>query len=168
MLTTLKELLDKLSVGYILSAYETCPWAAYDEEKGVNCSAEVRMNNEGDELEAEMQFMRDNPQEGEAPIEQVFWLLAKPSTTDKWEVKMVKIRGEGNTENIYAFEEKAMNFFSGCVQELKMGKMPDIDAILARELKSNEKYGGSAQGGGSKAPKIKPQALMGMKGGRGF
>jgi hypothetical protein len=168
MRATLKEILDKLGVGYVLSAYETCPWASYDEEKGLNCSAEVRMNNEGNELEAEIQFMRDTPKEGEAPIEQIFWLFAAPSTADKWDIKIVKIRGEGNTENLYGFEEKAVNFFSACVQELKMGKIPDIDAILARELKSKEKFGGGAQGGGSKAPKIKPQALMGMKGGRGF
>lgn len=168
MRATLKELLDKLGVGYILSAYETCPWAAYDDEHGISCSAEVRMNNDGDEIEAEMQLMRDNPTGDEKPIEQVFWLLAKPATSDKWDVKTIKIRGEGDTEGKYGWTEKAVNFFSSCVQELKMGKVPDIDEILAREMKNNERFGGSAQGGGSKAPKIKPQALMGMKNGRGF
>ncbi|MEZ5903233.1 MAG: hypothetical protein R3D88_08010 [Alphaproteobacteria bacterium] len=49
-----------------------------------------------------------------------------------------------------------------------MGKVPDIDALLAREMKNNERYGGNSQGGGNKSPKIKPQALLGMKGGRGF
>ena len=52
MRATLKELLDKLGVGYILSAYETCPWAAYDDEQGISCNAEVRMNNDADEIEA--------------------------------------------------------------------------------------------------------------------
>jgi hypothetical protein len=166
MRITLKELLDNLGVGYVMSAYETCPWAAYDDEQGLTCSAEVRMNNDGDELEAEMQFMRENPKDGEKPIEQVFWLLGQPATADKWDVRGVKIRGEGNVENKYGFEEKAINFFSGCVQELKMGKIPDIDEILAREMKDKEKFSGNSQGGGSKAPKIKPQALMGMKSGR--
>ena len=72
MRVPLKELLDKLGVGYILSAYETCPWSAYDEEQGITCSAEVRMNNDGDEIEAEMQIMRDNPTGDEKPVEQVF------------------------------------------------------------------------------------------------
>lgn len=168
MRTQLKELLDKLGVGYVLSAYETCPWSAYDDENGITCSAEVRMNNDGDEIEAEMQFMRENPTGDEKPIEQVYWLLARPATADQWDVKDIKIRGEGDTEGLYGWTEKAVSFFNACVQELKMGKIPDIDEILAREMKSNERYGGGAQGGGSKAPKIKPQALMGMKGGRGF
>ena len=47
-----------------------------------------------------------------------------------------------------------------------MGKFPDIEEILEREMKSNDRYGG---GGGSsrKNPKIKPAAVMGMKGGMG-
>lgn len=164
----LKILLDKMGVGYVMSAYETCPWSAYDEEQDITCSAEVRMNNDNDELEAEMQFVRDNPKEGEAPIEQIFWLIAKPAVGDKWDVKMVRIHGKEDDDGTYNYKEKAVNFFNGCVQELKMGKIPDIDAILAREMKNNERYGGGAQGGGSKAPKIKPQALLGMKNGRGF
>lgn len=163
-----KELMDALGVGYELSAYETCPWSAYDDAQGLTCSAEVRMNNDGDEIEAEIQFMRDNPGEGESPIEQVFWLFAKPAIAGKWDVVSVKIRGDGEPDGTYNFQEKAVKFFLGCVQELKMGKIPDIDAILAREMKNNERYGGGAGGGGSKSPKIKPQALMGMKGGRGF
>lgn len=164
----LKELLDKLGVGYILSAYETCPWSAYDSEKDLTCSAEVRMNNDGDEIEAEMQFVRNNPQGDEVPIEQIFWLIAKPAVGDKWEVKMVKIRGKDESDGTYNWTEKAVKFFEACVQELKMNKVPDIDEIMAKTLKSNERYGGTDSGGSSKAPKIKPQALLGMKGGRGF
>lgn len=168
MRETLKKLMDELGVGYELSSYETCPWAGFDDEKGISCSAEVRMNNDGDEIEAEMQIMRDNPTGDEKPVEQVFWLFAKPATGDKWDIIDVKIHGEGNKENKYAWTEKAVSFFHACVQELKMGKVPDIDSILEREMKSNERFGGNAQGGGSKAPKIKPQAVMGMKGNGGI
>jgi len=168
MRETLRKLMDDLGVGYELSAYETCPWAAFDDEKGISCSAEVRMNNDGDEVEAEMQIMRDNPTGDEKPIEQVFWLFGKTATADKWDVKDVKIRGEGNKENKYGWTEKAVAFFRSCVQELKLDKVPDIDEILAREMKNNERFGGSAQGGGSKAPKIKPQQVMGMKGNGGI
>ena len=166
MRVPLKELLDNMGVGEMLSAYETCPWSAYDEEQGVTCSAEVRMNSDGDEIEAEGQIMPDVPTEDTPPVEQVFWLLAKPAVGDKWDVKGVKIRGEGNKDGSYGFEEKAVSFFNACVQELKMGKIPDIDAILAREMRNKERYGSGAQGGGNKSPKVKPQNLMSMKTGR--
>lgn len=163
-----KELMDKLGVGYELSAYETCPWSAYDEEKDLTCSAEVRMNNDGDEIEAELQILRGQPAEGELMIEQVFWLIGKPAIAGKWDVSAVKIKGDGSEDGTHNFYEKAVNFFLGCVQELKMNKIPNIDEILEREMKNKDRYGGGAGGGSSKAPKIKPQALLGMKGGRGF
>lgn len=168
MRVPLKELLDKLGVGYILSAYETCPWSAFDDANGVSCSAEVRMNNDADEIEAELQMMRDEPKDGELPIEQVFWLLAKPATNGKWDVKAIKLKGKDEDDGTYGWKEKAVNFFHACVQELKMDKIPDIDELLEREMNKKERFGGNAQGGGSKSPKIKPQSLLGMKGGRGF
>lgn len=168
MRAPLKEILDKLGVGYIMSAYETCPWSAYDEELDVTCSAEVRMNSDGDEIEAEMQMMRDDPKGDEKPIEQIFSLLCVPVVGDKWEIKAVKIKGETNPDNMHDWISKAVNFFNACVQELKMGKVPDIEEILAREMKNTDRYSGNSSGGGSKAPKIKPQSLLGMKGGRGF
>ncbi len=165
MRVQLKELLDKLAVGYILSAYETCPWSAYDDEKGITCSAEVRMNSDGDEIEAELQMMYENPEDGQQPLEQVFWLLAQPAVGGTWDVKGVKIRGKENEEGLYAYEEKAVDFFHACVSELKMDKIPDIDALLAQHVKKSERYGGNSQGGGNKSPKIKPAAVMGIKSG---
>ena len=167
MRVPLKEMLDKMGVGYILSAYETCPWSAHDDEKGITCSAEVRMDSDGAELEAEIQMMYEDPEEGQEPVEQVFWLMAAPAVQDKWDVKSVKVRGEGNKDNLYAFEEKSVDFFNACVQELKMGKVPDIDALIAQHIKKSERFGDNSQGGGNKSPKIKPQALLGMKGGMG-
>lgn len=166
MRVELRELMDKLGVGYIMSAYETCPWSVYDGEKKMTCSAEVRMNSDGDEMEAELQMMRDKPTAGEHPVEQVLYLIAKPTVGTQWDVTGVKIRGDGNKDEMYAFEEKAVDFFHACVQELKMDKVPDIDALIAQYIKDNERYGGSGRGGGNKSPKIKPQALLGMKTGR--
>jgi hypothetical protein len=166
MRVPLKEMMDALGVGYILSAYETCPWSAYDEDKDITCSAEVRMNNDADEVEAEMQLLISEPKEDEKPIEQIFYLMGRPSTQDKWDVVEIKIKGESIKGSKHEAEEKGCKFFNACVQELKMGKMPNIEEILEREMKSNDKYGG---GGGSsrKTPKIKPAAVMGMKGGMG-
>ena len=69
MRAPIKELMDNLGVGYILSAYETAPWSAYDDDEGLTCSAEVRMNSDGDEMEAEIQFMHDEPTPDKKAIE---------------------------------------------------------------------------------------------------
>ena len=167
MSSSLKELLDKLGVGYVLSAYETCPWSTYDEDKGLTCSAEVRMSNDADEMEAEIQLVYDDSPEGKAAVEQVFYMFFKPVTGAKWGAKSMLVRRESRTD-LTNWEGKGLSFFSAVVQELKMGTMPDIDALLTSELHSNETYGGGRGGGGSKSPKIKPQKLMGLKGGRGF
>ena len=163
MRTSLKELLDKLGVGYVLAAYDSCPWSAYDDEKGISCNAEVFMDADGEEIEAEMMFMRDEPQGDEKPVEKIFFLKAKPATVGQWDVKTVEIRGEGDTEGLYGFEEKAVDFFNACVQELKMDKIPDIDELLKKHMKSNERFGKKGGSGGNKAPKVKPAALLGMK-----
>lgn len=168
MRVDLKTLLDKLGVGYVLSPYETCPWSAYDGEKGITCSAEVRMNNDGNEVEAELQMLFDNPEPGKAPVEQSIWIFCKPVVEGQWSPTSFRIRGEDETNCVYDWETKSCNFFSACVQEIKMDQIPDIDAIMERELSDHERFGGTRRGGGSKAPKIKPQALLGMKNGRGF
>ena len=163
MRTSLKEILDKLGVGYILAAYDSCPWSAYDDEKGISCNAEVRMDADGVELEAEMLFMRDEPQGDEKPVEQIYFLSAKPANGNQWDVKSVLIKGEGDSEGVYGFEEKSVDFFNACVQELKMDKIPDIEELLKKHMKSNERFGKKGGSGGNKSPKIKPNALLGMK-----
>lgn len=168
MRLSLRELSDKLGVGYVLSPYETCPWSVYDGEKSVTCSAEVRMSPNGDELEAELQVMYDTPPEGKLPVEHVFYALFKPAMTDGWDPKIMKLNGDGPDTTIYNWDDKACNFFAACVQELKMGNVPDIDELIEREIHGGERFGDASRGGGSKSPKIKPQKLLGMKQGRGF
>ncbi len=168
MRADIKELMDKLGVGYILSPYATCPWSAYDPAKGITAQAEVRMNNEGDEVEAEIQFIYDNPEAGKPPVEQISWIFCKPVITAKWSPTVFRVRGKDETIELYDWETKACNFFRACVQDIKMGNVPDIDDIAAKELGGDERFRDARRGGGSKAPKIRPQALLGMKNGRGF
>jgi hypothetical protein len=165
-----KDLMNRLGVGFDLSPYETCPWSSFDDEKGITCSAEVRMGPDGDEVEAELQMLYGMPEDGQPPLQQIMIALFKPVTgsPDKWEARAIKINGKGNEGNMYNWEEKACSFFSACVQEIKMGRIPDIDDLLEKELKDKERFGARQGGGGSKSPKIKPQALLGLKGGRGF
>ncbi len=176
MRATLKELMDKLGVGYILSAYETCPWSAYQDEDdsesgssegGLSCNAEVRMNSDGDEFEAELQSLHEVPKAGESPIEQICWILGKPATGDKWDLKIAKVKGENKTEEVYGWEEKAASFFDACVQELKLDKIPDIDALYEREMNKKDRFGGNSQGGGSKSPKVNQNPAIRPKGGMG-
>ncbi len=166
MRVSFKELMDALGVGYELSAYETCPWSVYDGEKAMTCSAEVRMNHDSDELEAEIQLMHDTPPESGNMVERKFYAMFKPSADGKWEAKnMVILDKDG--EGIYDWPTKGCAFFSACVQDLKMEKIPDFEAIYEQEITSKEKFAGG-RGGSSKAPKIKPQQLLNMKQGRGF
>jgi hypothetical protein len=166
MRVSLPELMDKLAVGYVLSAYETCPWSVYDGEKGITCSAEVRMDGDSQEIEAELQMMYDIPPEGKPPVEQIFWMICKPVSPDLWETKDIKIRGT-DEKAIFDWGTKGASFFVACVTELKMEKIPDIEALIDEEIRNKERYAGG-RGGTSKAPKIKPQALLNMKQGRGF
>ena len=165
-----KELMDKLGVGYDLGPYETHPWSCYDGETGQTCSAEVRMDPDGAELEAEIQMMYDEPPEGKLPMEQVFWIRSKPSASSgEWEVLDMKLRGAEPEEEIYNWQEKSCDFFSAVVQDLNNDKMPDIEEYIEMILMRKERMGDQRQGGGGKSPKIKPGELAGMKkGGGGF
>ncbi len=160
--------MDKLGVGYVMSAYETCPWSAYDAAKGITASAEVRMNNEGNEVEAELQFMYDAPEPGKPPMEQVIWIFAKPISQGKWSPTHLRIKGADEPPEVYEWETKGCNLFRAAVQDIKMGNVPDIDELIEREMGGDERFRDGRRGGGSKAPKIKPQALLGLKNGRGF
>ncbi len=168
MRVDIKELCDRLGVGYVLSPYETCPYAAYDADKGVTASAEVRMNNTGDEIEAELQFLYDEPEPGKPSMQQMIWIYAKPVVQGKWSPIVLRIKGADEPPDVYEWETKGCNLFAACVQEIKMGNVPDIDELIEREMGGDERFSSQRQGGGGKAPKIKPQALLGMKNGRGF
>ncbi|HNS44684.1 MAG TPA: hypothetical protein PKH37_05620 [Alphaproteobacteria bacterium] len=167
MRVTLSELLEKLGVSYTLSAYETCPWSASDAETGKTCSAEVRMNPDGNEIEAEIQIFYDSPPPGKTSIEQILWFKAAPHVQDKWDTSDLRIKRESWVGKIYNWEEKCCNLFRAIVTELELGRIPDIDAIIEREMNEKERFSGSRGGGGGKAPKIRPEQILNMKG-QGF
>ncbi len=168
MRVDLKTLCDKIGVGYILAPYDSCPWSAYDADKGIMANADVRMSNEGNEIEAELQFIYDTPEPGTPSMQQICWLICKPVANGLWSTVTLHIKGEDEANSVYDWEDKGCNFFAACVQEIKMDNIPDIEEILDREMGGGEKFRDARRGGGSKAPKIKPQALLGMKNGRGF
>ena len=174
MRVELKKLLEKLGVNHELSAYETHPWLHYDAEKGISCSAEVRMGPNSADLEVEIQFLKDEPdedsenEEGEettsaSATQQIMRMRAEPFNDSQWAPKQLWIKGEDYINKVSEWEEKGCNFFKACVQALQMGELPDIDELIEKEL-DDDNFGSGKRGRvGRKSPKIKPGALLGMK-----
>ncbi|QQG36217.1 MAG: hypothetical protein HYS17_00025 [Micavibrio aeruginosavorus] len=167
MRVPLKELMDKMGVGFVPGAYESVPWSAYDAVKGVTCSAEIRMGADADEIEGEIQFMYENPPAGKKPMEPVCFLRAIPQADGNWNVSDFKIRGESYGADKYNWEEKACTFFQMVVQELMAGEIPNIDDLLEEAFHSRDRFADQYGGGSSKSPKIKPEQMLNIKG-RGF
>jgi len=157
-----RELMNKLGVGRPLNVYETQPWLACDEDKGVTCEGEVRCNSDQTEIEAELQFMYENPEEGRAPVEQVCIIRCEQQKrlNDKYTIVSTIIKGEEWKGKIYDWETKSCNFFRACVRDLKADKIPDIDAILSKEMQESGRYGKNQGDGSNKSPKINASQLM--------
>lgn len=162
----LKQLMEKLGVGRVLSPYETHPWFHYDAEKGISCSAEVRMGPRSDDVEAEIQFLHDSPAEDDKTggREQIMWLRVEPAAANEWTTKGLRVRKEDYQNKIHNWEEKGCNFFRAFIEALQMGVLPDVDELIEKEL-DDDNFGGGGKRGrvGRKSPGIKPGALLGMK-----
>jgi hypothetical protein len=169
MTVSIDELCTKLGVGYTLGAYQTHPWSAYKGDKGMTCSAEVRMGTSGDEIEAEAQMMYDTPPAGKPSMEQICYLKATPSREGKWDVVALRIKGEPYGKDIPNWQEKSCTFFSMLVGALQGDEIPDIDELIEEAFHAKEKFYSQRQGGGGRAAKAKADQLLGMKkGGGGF
>lgn len=163
MRASINEIMDKLGVGYVLSPYETSPWAASDIEAGTTFSGEVRMSPDGNEIECELQLLNDNAEAGKPSVEQLMWIQVMPFTGDVWTVKNLRVRGESWNAKVSNWEEKAVNTFRVIVSELALGNVPDFDEILDKEFLKKERYGDQRGGGAGKSPKIRPGQLLNMK-----
>ncbi len=173
MRVDLKKLMENLAVDRVLMPYETQPWFLYDAERGITCSAEVRMGPASEDVEAEIQFLKDNAEDesggsGEGQMggggEQVMRMRALPGTDGLWTPKEFKVRGEDYANKVGDWEEKSCNFFRACIQSIQMGDLPNIEELIKQELDDDDFWGGGKRGKiGRKSPKIKPQQLLGMK-----
>ncbi len=167
MRVPIKELMDKMGVGYVPGPYESVPWSAYDAEKGITCSAEVRMNADGNEVEGEIQMMYDTPPVGKRSMEHICALKAAPQADGNWFVSEFKIRGEAYGQDVYSWEPKACDFIRMVVNELLAGNIPNIDDLLEEAFHARDRFADQSGGGTSKAPKIRPEQMLNIKG-RGF
>lgn len=168
MRVTLKDLLGRLGVNYILDSYGNHPWSFSDPVGGMTCMAEVRMGPDCADLESEIFIINDIPAPGKPDSERVFWMQAKPQTDAAWTPVQLRVRREDYAaSNLYDWQSKGCRLFLACVQEIMAGKLPDFDALIEKEMRGGEQFAGG-RGGGGKAPKIKPAALLDMKKGGGF
>ena len=166
MRVELKKLLETLGVSHLLSPYETFPWLFYDPERGITCSAEVRMGPDGQDIEAEIQFLYD---EGREPVEpesqidpetnilikkenfnkivggqqQIMRLAAYP-TDSLWSPKYLHIKGQDYANKVHNWEEKGCNFFRRCVESLQMSEIPNIDDLLEKEFGDDDDWADAA------------------------
>lgn len=169
----IKKLMEKLAVDRVLSPYETQPWYVYDAAKATTCSAEVRVGPGAEDIEAEIQLLKDSEEEGGKEGEgsglpqQIMRMRFVPSKENIWSPTELKVKGEDFVNKVGDWEEKACSFFRACIQAMQMGDMPDIEELLKQELGDDDDWGGGKRGKiGRKSPKIKPGQLLGMK--RGF
>ncbi len=163
----LKNLMEKLGVNRVLSPYETQPWLHYDTARGIACSAEVRMGPDSEDIEAEIQMLKDAPGEDGKTTEQIMLMKILPGGDKLWMPTDLRVRSESYVNKIYDWEGKGCNFFRACIQAIQMSDLPDIDALIEQELGDDDDWGGGKRGKiGRKAPKIKPAQLLGIK--RGF
>lgn len=171
----LNKFLEKLGVGHTLSPYETYPWFLYDEARGMTCSAEVRMGPGGEDVEAEIQFLRDEKEDGDTGKgggdtlppggrEQVLWMRAAPVIPGEWTPKLLRIKGKDYVNAFHDWETKGCDFFFACISAIQMGEIPDVEALVESKMQDDSDWGGGRTGRvGRKSPKIKTNQLMGMK-----
>jgi hypothetical protein len=169
MRKTFKEVMNMLGVPKILGPYETWPWSHYDEETQVSISAEVRMGSEDNSVEAEIQIIRDVPIEGQLPFECLLWLQVDLRRANEWCTTSMTHKGVPYDGAVHDWEERVLKVFARCAILLNQASMPDFDEIYNEEFNANDRYGERGGAGGSKAPIVRPAALLDMrKDGGGF
>ena len=163
MRETLDKFLQKLAVQHILAPYETQPWVHYDESRGLTCSAEVRMGSAGDDVEAEIQLLKDEPEAGDDGCEQILWMQAEPVSDGLWSPVALRILGTNYLNELHDWEGKGCQFFRSSVEAMLMGEIPNFEELVEQHMQDDDKGRGSSGRIGRKSPKANPAALLGMK-----
>ena len=156
------ELMQKLGVGRDLNEYEAQPWLAYDSESNMTCEAEVRCNEDKTIVEAEIQFMPDTPMAGKPPVERVCHIRCEQYKREggEYTVTSCVIQDKEWAGSFYDWEGQSCAFFRACVTEIRKDKLPDIEAILEREMKDKSRFARGQGDGSNKQPKINASQLM--------
>lgn len=163
MKATLDEFTDKLYMNHKLSAYETYPWSHYDEASGITCNAEVRMSGDEEEMEAEIQVVRERPDDTEKAMVQIFYMRIIPYQKGQFQISALRIMGEDHMNGKYGWGEKGCKFFKLSVRCLEDGQLPDFDEIFEEAMNEDGMFGDRVGEGGGKSPHIKMHQLLDMK-----
>ncbi|MBX2834180.1 MAG: hypothetical protein KTR28_04315 [Micavibrio sp.] len=160
------KILQKLGVARPLAAYEAQPWFLHDEDKGMTCSAEVRMGPGARDAEAEIQLLKDeldaDEESGAEGREQVLFMRFEPLTGDLWSPKVLRVRGEDFYNAFFDWEGKGCKFFKLTIEALQMGEIPDFEAMADANMVDDSEKGGGRRGRiGRKSPSAKN--AIGMK-----
>ena len=167
-----KELMEKLGVGHELSPYETRPWFVYDSDQGLTCSAEVRVGPGAEDVELEIQFLYDQPDDQYADEssfggpEQIMMMRFLPSKDGIWVEKLMLVKGEDYANKIHDWGERGCEFFCNFIGALQMNEIPDVDEMIEKELTDRQGGRGGRRGRvGKKGFKMdqKPVPMMGTK-----
>lgn len=163
MRKTYKEVMNMLSVPKVLGAYETWPWSHFDEATQTSMCAEVRVSPDNDQVEAEIQIIRDAPEDGELPFECCLWLVVEEKKDNQWCTTAMTKKGEPYGQDVYDWEQRSTKVFSRCAVLLNQGTLPNFDEIFEEEFKSSDRFGAKGGEGGSKSPIVRPDALLDMR-----
>ena len=170
-----KDLMEKLGVGRELMPYETQPWYFYDADRGITCSAEVRVGPGAADVELEIQFLHDEEEDDEGGEgksggggyggpEQIMMMRFLPSKDHVWSEKRMFVKGEDYANKIHDWGERGCAFFCSCIGALQMGELPDIDEMIQTDLTDSAGGRGGRRGRvGKKGFKMEQKPPMGMK-----
>lgn len=164
------QLMEKLGTGHVLSPYETRPWFVYDDSQSLSCSAEVRVGPSAIDVEAEIQFLHDEPDARYASErdyggpERIFLMRFTPNREGQWSPEFLLVKGEQLSQSLSNWEERGCEFFIHFIGALQMDEIPDVDEMIENLLTDDSRGGRGGRRGrvGKKGFKVE-QKPMSMK-----
>lgn len=169
MRVQLQELLAKLYVFRAIDPYDAEQWSAFNEDVNVTCSAEVRVNGYGteiDSIEAQV-IVSKQANADDLPVTQICYISAERQKKGDFKVTSAMVKGVEKAESsVFNWGEKTCRFFMLIAQELERGNLPDFEELEKTAFEERGRIGDKWGDGDSRTPKINTEQLM--KIGRGF
>lgn len=78
--------------------------------------------------------------------QQIFIMRIMPMKDGLWSPDLMMVKGENFVNKIYDWEGKGCDFFSACIQALQMEELPDVDALIEKELQDESEGGRGKRG----------------------
>lgn len=170
MRAELGELLAKLYVYRELSIYDTQQWSVFSEDIGASCTAEVRVNGYGEdieEIEAQVIVTYDDPKPHMPSVVQTCYIKAEKQKVGDFSIKSAIVnKSEKAGSSIYDWGNKSLRFFTLIARELEKGHLPDFEDLEKVAFDERGMFADRMGEGGGRSPKINSEQLL--KASRGF